>query len=115
MYATPSDLASFLKEDVDASTATLALQTASQLFSTRADTMFNSTSVTYQTQGLGYRQLMLPFRPIISVDEVRIVNQFALCPCRELRGVRRGPGRRHVSVAAGGRPCSGRWRGRTVA
>lgn len=78
MYATPEDLSSFLqRSDLDTASATLVLQTASQLFSTRADTMFNSTSITYQTEGLGYRQLQLPFRPIISVDEVRIVNQFS--------------------------------------
>lgn len=77
MYATPSELASFLQKDIDASTAALALQTASQLFSTRADTMFTPTSITYQTEGFGYRQLKLPFRPIISVAEVRIINQFS--------------------------------------
>jgi len=76
-YATPTDLASFLKQDVDTSTATLALATASQMFSTRANTMFNATTVTYQTQGLGYRQLNLPFRPVTAVAQVRVVNQFS--------------------------------------
>ena len=76
-YATVSELASYLKQDVDTSTATLNLQTASQMFSTRANTMFNATTVTYQTQGLGYRQLYLPFRPVTAVAQVRIVNQFS--------------------------------------
>lgn len=74
MYATVAELASFLQKDLDTATATLALQTASQLFSTRANTMFNSTTVTYQTEGLGYRQLQLPFRPVTAVSAVRIVN-----------------------------------------
>jgi hypothetical protein len=74
MYATVAELASYLKQDVDTSTATLALQTASQMFSIRANTMFAPTTVTYQTEGLGYRQLQLPFRPVTAVSAVRIVN-----------------------------------------
>lgn len=74
MYATASELASFLKQDVDTSTATLALQTTSQLFTVRAHTAFTPTTVTYQVIGLGYRQLQLPFRPITSVSAVRIVS-----------------------------------------
>jgi len=77
MYASVAELASFLKQDVDTSTATLALQTASQLFSARADTMFAPTTITYQVGGLGYRQLFLPFRPITAVSAVRIINQFS--------------------------------------
>jgi hypothetical protein len=75
-YATAGDLASFLQQDVDTATATLALQVASAVFSTRADTMFVPTTVTYRTQALGYRQLFLPFRPIISIQQVRVINQF---------------------------------------
>jgi hypothetical protein len=74
MYATVSELASYLKQDLDTSTATLALQVCSQMFSTRANTMFQSTTVTYQTEGLGYRQLYLPYRPVTAVSAVRIVN-----------------------------------------
>jgi hypothetical protein len=77
MYATVAELASFLKQDVDTSTATLALQTASQLFSTRANTMFAPTTVTYQFEALGQRQLYLPFRPVTAVSAVRIINQFS--------------------------------------
>lgn len=76
-YATAAELASFLKQDVDTSTATLALQTASALFSTRAQTWFAPTTVTYQTQALGQRQLYLPFRPVTAVSAVRIVNQLS--------------------------------------
>jgi len=74
-YATASELASFLQQDVDTATATLNLQIASAVFSTRADTMFLPTTTTYRTEGLGYRQLKLPFRPIISIQQVRIINQ----------------------------------------
>lgn len=75
MYATAAELASYLKQDdVDTATATLALQVTSQLFSTRAATMFAATTVTYQTEVWGGRRLELPFRPIISVAAVRIVT-----------------------------------------
>jgi len=73
-YATEAELASFLKQDIDTSTATLALQTASALFSTRAQTWFAPTSTTWSTPGVGARQLYLPFRPIISVDAARIID-----------------------------------------
>jgi hypothetical protein len=75
MYATAAELASFLQKDLDTSSATLAIQIASQLFSTRACTMFAPTSITYQVIGQGYWQLRLPFDPIISVSAVRIVGQ----------------------------------------
>lgn len=74
MYATAAELASYLEQDVDTSTATLALQTASQLFSTRANTMFAATTVTYQVEGFGYRQLRLPFRPVTAISAVRVIN-----------------------------------------
>lgn len=74
MYATAAELASYLKQDVDTSTATLALQTCSQLFTLRANTAFQPVSVTYQVIGQGYWQLQLPFRPIISIAAVRIIG-----------------------------------------
>jgi hypothetical protein len=74
MYATVAELASFLKQDVDTSTATLALQVTSQLFTLRSNTAFNPVTVTYQTPALGYRQLYLPYRPVTAVSAVRIVS-----------------------------------------
>lgn len=74
LYATAAELASYLQQDVDTSSATLALQTTSQLFSTRAATMFTATTVTYQTEAWGGRRLELPFRPIISIAAIRIVT-----------------------------------------
>ncbi|HTI28258.1 MAG TPA: hypothetical protein VL652_45165 [Kutzneria sp.] len=72
MYATPADLASYLKQDVDTSTATLALQIASELFAKAAGTRFEPTTVTYQTQGSASSELILPFWPITSVTAARI-------------------------------------------
>jgi hypothetical protein len=74
MYASVSELASYLQQDVDTSTATLALQVTSQLFTVRANTAFQPVTLTYQTIGLGHRQLFLPYRPISAVTAVRIVN-----------------------------------------
>lgn len=74
MYASLADLASYLKQEIDNSTGTLALQVASQLFSARADTMFLPTTVTYQVEGFGYRQLRLPFRPVSAVSAVRVAG-----------------------------------------
>ena len=74
MYCTVSELASFLQKDLDTSTATLAIQVASQMFSTRANTMFNDTTVTYQVIGQGYWQLYLPFYPVSNVTQVRIIG-----------------------------------------
>lgn len=74
MYATPADLASYLKQDVDTSTATLALQVTSQLFTLRSNTAFQPVSLTYQTIGQGFWQLQLPYRPIISIQAVRIIG-----------------------------------------
>ena len=80
MYATLDDLASYLQEDIDTATGTVLLEKASQLFSTRANTMFVPTTVTYQSQALGYRQLFLPFYPVSAVSAVRIVSNFTGTP-----------------------------------
>jgi hypothetical protein len=74
MYATAAELASYLQKDLDTSTATLAITVASGMFSTRAATAFAPTTVTYQAEAMGYWQLRLPFRPIISVSAVRIIG-----------------------------------------
>lgn len=73
-YATASELASYLQQDVDTSTATLTLQICSQLFSARANTAFTPVAVTYQVEGFGARQLRLPYRPIISISAVRVIT-----------------------------------------
>lgn len=88
MYATAAELASYLQQDVDTSSATLALQTASQLFSTRANTMFASTTVTYQVEGRGLRQLWLPFRPITAVAAVRVINDAGTTAITDYRRIK---------------------------
>jgi hypothetical protein len=73
-YATPSDLASYLKQDIDTSTATLALQVASQLFVDAAHTRWESNSTTYSQPGTNAYQIVLPNIPVIAVSAVRIAG-----------------------------------------
>ena len=73
-YATPSELASFLKQDVDTSTATLALQVASQLFVDAAHTRWESNSTTYSQPGVNAYEIVLPNSPVIAVSAVRIAG-----------------------------------------
>jgi hypothetical protein len=66
MYATVSELASFLKQDVDTSTATLALTIASDLFADRANTRFESNTATYSVasiDGTANYRIYLPHTP----------------------------------------------------
>lgn len=72
MYATVPELASFLKQDVDTSTATLAIQVCSELFAKRAHTRFESTATTYSQPGRCAFEIVLPFTPVIAVQQVRI-------------------------------------------
>lgn len=72
MYATVAELASFIKQDVDTSTATLAVQVCSELFAKRAHTRFESTAATYSQPGMNAFQIVLPFQPLIAVSAVRI-------------------------------------------
>lgn len=73
-YATASDLASFLQQDVDTSTANLLLTLASAEFDNAADTTFTATSVTHTEVGIGSRLIVPPFKPVISIDAVRIAG-----------------------------------------
>jgi hypothetical protein len=72
MYCTVAELASFLKQDVDTSTATLAIQVCSELFAKRAHTRFESTAATYSQPGVNAFEIVLPFQPLIAVSAVRI-------------------------------------------
>jgi hypothetical protein len=72
LYATPTELASYLQQDLDTATATLVLTVASGQFSLYADTQFASTAVTYTALGTPFMNLALPFRPVIAVQAVRI-------------------------------------------
>jgi hypothetical protein len=72
-YATASELASYLQEDVDTATATLLLTTASGLFDGEAGTTFASTTLTWSTTDAnGCTQLDPPYRPVTAVSAVRV-------------------------------------------
>jgi hypothetical protein len=72
MYCTVPELASFMKQDLDTSTATLAIQLLSELFAKRAHTRFEVTSTTYSQPGTNAFEIVLPFQPLIAVSAVRI-------------------------------------------
>jgi hypothetical protein len=71
-YATASELASFLKQDVDTSTANQALVVASSLFNNAAGTRFESTASVYTIASWGRWYLTLPNTPVIAVTQVAI-------------------------------------------
>lgn len=70
--ATPEDLASYLQQDLDASTANLVLSVVSAAFEAAADTKFTSTTHTYTLQGYGQQEINLPRRPVIAVQSVTV-------------------------------------------
>jgi hypothetical protein len=72
--ATASELASFLKQDVDTSTANLALTVASGLFEKLSGTKFASTAATYQVEGRGQPVINIPNSPLIAIVQVRIAG-----------------------------------------
>lgn len=71
-YATASELAAYLQADLDTSSANQSLTLASGEFSAAADTWFASQSTTYTTTGTRATNVILPFKPIIAVSEVRL-------------------------------------------
>lgn len=71
-YATASELAAYLQQDLDTASANQALQLASAEFSLAADTWFTSQSITYATTGTRATGIVLPFNPITAVTAVRI-------------------------------------------
>lgn len=71
-YATASELASFLKQDVDTSTANQALVVASGLVNNAAGTRFESTASVYTIASWGRWYLTIPNTPIIAVSQVAI-------------------------------------------
>lgn len=75
MYATPTDLASFLQQDVDTSTATLVLTKASALFDQRCRSHFGGVlSITYSKPGTGATEIVMPFAPLVAVSAVRVAG-----------------------------------------
>jgi hypothetical protein len=71
-YALASELAAYLQSDVDTASANQALTLASGEFSAAADTWFAAQSVTWVTTGTRHTNVILPFKPVTAIDEVRI-------------------------------------------
>jgi hypothetical protein len=75
MYATPSDLASYLQQDLDTATATLVLTKASALFDARSRSHFGGTlSATYTKPGNGQIELVMPLGPLVAVSLVQVAG-----------------------------------------
>lgn len=70
--ATPADLAAYLQQDLDASTANLVLDVASAEFEEAADTKFASTDATLVVEGCGQTVIAIPYHPVIAIVQVRI-------------------------------------------
>lgn len=74
-YPTASDLASFLKQDLDTATANLALSTQIQLFETRAHSHWGGTlTTTYDKPGNGCAEIVLPYYPVVSISNVQVIR-----------------------------------------
>lgn len=72
--ATASELASYLQQDVDTSTANLALTIASARFELESGTKFSPTAATYQVEGRGQPVIALPRAPVVAVIAVRVAG-----------------------------------------
>jgi hypothetical protein len=72
MYATATELAGYLQQDLDTYSATQALTLASAEFSRVADTVFSATSATWSTTPYGCTELELPYNDVTAVTAVRV-------------------------------------------
>lgn len=72
--ATAAELASYLQQDLDTSTANLLLTIASARFELEADTKFSVTAATYQVEGRGQPVISLPNSPVVAVTAVRVAG-----------------------------------------
>jgi len=75
-YPTVSDLASFLKQDLDTSTATLAIAKTIGLFEARAKTHWGATPAAgfYDKPAPGYGEIVLPYAPLVAVSLVQLIS-----------------------------------------
>jgi hypothetical protein len=72
-YATAAELASYLQQDLDTSTAVQALTLASAEFIGASDTVFTATTTTWSTLIKYYcTRVDLPFNPVTAVSAVRL-------------------------------------------
>lgn len=76
MYCTVTELGNFIHQDLSSApntaSATLVIQIASERFAKAAHTRFESTAATYSQPGTNAFQIVLPFQPLIAVQQVRI-------------------------------------------
>lgn len=73
LYATPSELASYLQKDLDTASASLVLTVVSGRFTREAEWAFTATNVTWSTTDAGgCTELEPPYRPITAVSAVRV-------------------------------------------
>lgn len=75
-YPSVSDLASFLKQDVDTSTANLALTKTIGLFEARAKSHWGPTPANgfYDKPIYGAGEIILPYAPVVAVSLVQIIR-----------------------------------------
>lgn len=71
-YATATELAGLLKQDVDTYSAEQVLRLASALFSRHARTWWAATAETYKTAGTAATRIELPYRPVTAVTALRV-------------------------------------------
>jgi hypothetical protein len=72
MYATATELAGYLQQDLDTYTATQALTLGTAEFIRAADTVFSATTTTWSSIVDGCTNLRLPFNDVTAVSAVRI-------------------------------------------
>lgn len=72
MYATAAELQTYMGETLDTDRAELVLTLASAAFAQAAGVPFTATTVTYARAGSTAASLVLPFRQVSAVSEVRV-------------------------------------------
>lgn len=74
-YPSVSDLASYLKQDIDTSTANLALAKTIGMFETRARSHWGTAaSAFYDKPIYGSGEIVLPYAPVVAVSLVQIIR-----------------------------------------
>jgi hypothetical protein len=72
LYATASELASYLQKDLDTASAELVLTIASATFARAAERAFTPTTTTYTDTVDGSDTVVLPYQKVTAVSAVRI-------------------------------------------
>lgn len=72
MYATATELAGYLQQDLDTYSATQALTLGTAEFIRVAETVFSATTTTWSSLADGCTELLLPFNDVTAVSAVRV-------------------------------------------